>query len=84
MSWRHAFRTFFEDGTYQDILGQTPAGARRTAVAVRRMFRCKKAAATPMGETRDLGHRGTDVDRCPICQRKPALFPTEEPTRDEA
>lgn len=51
-------------------------GTRRTAIAVRKMFRCKGPAARPLGPTQDLGHRGTDEAYCPLCSRKPSLFPT--------
>lgn len=65
--WRHRFRTFFDDGTHRDIMGQTTDGARRAAVSWHRTLGFK---GKPYGATLDMGHLGTDGDTCPLCASK--------------
>lgn len=71
-AWRHRFRVWFEAEGYHDVMGQTPEGAGRTALAVRRMLGYKGAALRPTGRVEDCGHLGTDGHDCPRC--RPALF----------
>lgn len=65
-SWHHFWRVYFEAEGSIRVLAQTDAGAKRAAVARRRMTGYRGDALRVSSVTEE-GHAGTGQEHCPRC-----------------
>lgn len=65
-SWHHFWRVYFEADSSVRVLAQTEAGARRAAIARRRMVGYRGDALRVSSVTEE-GHASTGQQHCPRC-----------------